>query len=160
MRRRRLAIQNKRCRFTANARDKRGFTLIEVMVTLIILALGMLASCVGIMAALDHSLMNEMRNDAMKISQEQLEAARNMPYANIALIPTPQYIARQVRKTLVTYKVEWTPYAVAQNQNPVTQLPDGMSLLQFKVSWSHKGPMDSAARWYYYYLQTIVRQTK
>ena len=78
--------------------DKRGFTLIEVMVTLIILAFGMLASVVGIMAALDHSLMNEMRNDAMKIAQEQAEAARNMPYANIQNIPPTQTITRQVRK--------------------------------------------------------------
>ena len=65
-----------------NPCDKRGFTLVEVLVTLLILAFGMLASVVGIMAALDHSLMNEMRNDAMKIAQEQEEAARNMPYAN------------------------------------------------------------------------------
>ena len=48
-----------------------------------ILAFGMLASIVGIMAALDHNLINEMRNEAIKIAQEQEEAARNMPYSNL-----------------------------------------------------------------------------
>ncbi len=52
-----------------NPCDKRGFTLVEVLVSLMILALGMLATVIGIMAALDHNLMNEMRNDAMKIAQ-------------------------------------------------------------------------------------------
>ena len=72
---------------TINPCDKRGFTLVEVLVTLLILAFGMLASIIGIMKALDYSLMDEMRNDAMKIAQEQQEAARNMDYNAIPQIP-------------------------------------------------------------------------
>jgi len=149
MRRRQLAIQNERCRFTANARDKRGFTLIEVMVTLIILAFGMLATVIGIAAALDHSLMNEMRNEAMKIAQEQENAARNMPYANIAAIPSPQTITRQVRKNLVPYTVNFkTPYTWASGAMV------GYTMVQFKVTWNFKKLPP-----FKYVLQTIVRQS-
>ena len=92
-----------------NPCDKRGFTLIEVMVTLVILAFGMLASVIGIMTALDHSMMDEMRNDAMKIAQEQQEAARNMDYnahpANSGHGAKWCQITRQVRKQLVPYTV-------------------------------------------------------
>jgi prepilin-type N-terminal cleavage/methylation domain-containing protein len=133
-----------------NPCDKRGFTLIEVMVTLVILAFGMLASIVGIMAALDHSLMNEMRNDAMKLAQEQAEAARDMPYANIQQIPTtPQTITRQVRKSLVSYTVYFSSPAVAPG---VAGTGMGMTLVQFKVQWQFKNTT------YSYILQTIVRQ--
>ena len=76
-----------------NGRDKRGFTLIEVMVSLLMLAFGLLASIIGIMAALDYSLMDEMRNDAMKIAQEQQEAARNMHYKPSSNFPTGQMSA-------------------------------------------------------------------
>ncbi len=134
---------------TINPSDKRGFTLVEVMVTLMILAFGMLASVVGIMAALDHSLMNEMRNDAMKVAQEQEEAARDMPYANISAIATPQTIWRQVRKTPVKYTVNFSTPAVAPGATGM-----GMTLVKFIVTWQFKNTT------YSYTLQTIVRQMK
>jgi len=132
---------------TMNLCDKRGFTLIEVMVTLIILAFGMLASVVGIMTALDHSLMNEMRNDAMKLAQEQAEWARNIPYTQIQNIPVSQTITRQVRKTSVAYNVKFNTLATAGAGSPT-----GMTLMQFIVQWSFKNNP------YTYTLQSIVRQ--
>jgi len=118
------------------------------MVTLMILAFGMLATVVGIMAALDHNRMNEMRNEAMKIAQEQAEAARNMPYANIQNIAGTQTIYRQLRKGTV-------PYTVNFNKPPVTTSSGsnmGMTILQFTVQWTFKNIQ------YQYVLQSIVRQ--
>jgi hypothetical protein len=125
------------------------------MVTLMILAFGMLASMVGIMAALDHSLMDEMRNDAMKLAQEQLEIARNSAYLDVKNIPQNQTIPRQVRKTTVNYNVNFQLTATVGS--PTTT---ALSLLQSTVTWNHKGPMDAAPRQYSCLLQTIVRQTK
>ena len=136
---------------TINPCDKRGFTLIEVMVTLLIMAFGLLASIIGIMSALDHSLMNEMRNDAMKLAQEQAEAARDLPYANLLTLSSiyPQTIWRQVRKTPVPYTVKFTSPAIAGAGTTT-----GMTLVQFQVQWKFKNTT------YSYVLQTIVRQTK
>jgi prepilin-type N-terminal cleavage/methylation domain-containing protein len=154
------AHKNNGLQLKAGVSAQGGFSLVEIMVSLMILAIGMLGSFVGIMSALDHGLMNEMRNDAMKIAQQQVEAARNMPYANIASIPAVQNITRQVRKTSVTYQVNFPLPTVAINQNPMGQAGDAMSLLQFTVTWTHKSPMDTSPRQYSYSLQTIVRQTK
>ena len=134
---------------TVNPSDKRGFTLVEVLVTLMILGLGMMATVVGIMSALDHNLMNEMRNDAIKIAQEQEEAARNMPYANIQNIAATQTITRQVRKTLVNYTVNFSRPSVAAGGAGM-----GMTIVQFTVNWTFKKNS------YSYVLQTIVRQMK
>lgn len=146
-----LARRNKMRRFTAGVRAERGFTLIEVMVTLIIMAFGMLASVVGIMAALDHSLMNEMRNDAMKIAQEQQEVVRNMAFAAIPQIPNILAkngpIQRLVRKTLVTYTVNCNLPA------PPAAAPGfGGRIVDFTVQWTFKGKTYSCE------LQTIVRE--
>ena len=109
----------------------------------------MLATVIGIAAALDHSLMNEMRNEAMKIAQEQQEAARNMPYANIQTIQTTQTITRQVRKNLVPYTVNFkTPYTWASGAMV------GYTMVQFTVTWNFKKLPP-----FKYVLQTIVRQS-
>lgn len=133
-----------------NPCDKRGFTLIEVMVTLVILAFGMLASVIGIMSALDHNMINEMRNEAMKIAQEQEETVRNTPYASINQnIPNTQQIYRQVRKQTVCYTVAFTPTPYISSATGI-----GMTLVQFKVTWNFKKLPQ-----FQYVLQTIVRQT-
>ena len=131
-----------------NPCDKRGFTLIEVMVTLVILAFGMLASIIGIMSALDHNMINEMRNEAMKIAQEQEEVVRNTPYASIAAIPkVTQHISRQVRKPEVLYKVTCAHSSFGGSTYGITRV-------QFTVTWTYKKlPTFS------YVLQTLVRQT-
>ena len=142
---------------TINPCDKRGFTLVEVMVTLMILAFGMLASIVGIMSALDYSLVNEMRNDAMKIAQGQEEAARDMPYANIQSIAATQTITRQVRKRSVAYTVN---FYSPSNWAAISGSNTGMRRVQFTVQWQYKNSMTNLIRNYSYVLETIVRQTK
>jgi hypothetical protein len=114
----------------------------------------MLASVIGIMKAVDYSLMDEMRNEAMKIAQEQQEAVRNMNYTAIPQLPATALsgvpITRQLRKQkAVTYTLFCTlppPPASAANV--------GGRLVDFTVKWTFKGTP------YYYDLQTIVRQSR
>lgn len=137
----------------AGTRKRGGFTLIEVMVALIVLAMGMLASVMGIMSALDQGVLDEMRSDAMKIGQEQLEAARNMPYTSIESYQWPAQITRQVGKKNVSYNVQmqFTPSNIGGNA-----AQDAM--VQFTVTWRFKPPLSGSLHTYSYVAQTIVRQ--
>jgi type IV pilus assembly protein PilV len=83
--------------------DNRGFTLVEVMVAMVLLLLGLLNSLVGLMAAADYNLTNALRQEAVRIAQEQLENMRVGPYAPIA--DNNATLQRQVRKTLQNFQV-------------------------------------------------------
>lgn len=112
---------------------------------MVILAVALLGSAMGILAALDHSLENDLRMEAIKIAQEQQEEARNMPYANIAAIPSPQTIQRQFRKTSYSFTVTTALSASALSARNV-------SLVSITVQWTVKNQSHS------YTLQTLIRQ--
>jgi type IV pilus assembly protein PilV len=117
----------------------RGFTLVEVLIAMLVLLLGMLSSLVGVMAAGDYNLGNALRNEAVKIAQEQLEDTRVGRYDSIA--PASFQIQRQVRKTPQNFQVTTT---VTTN--------DTLRQVSVNVQWTFKNRSRS------YTAETIVRQ--
>ncbi|MGC9194486.1 MAG: prepilin-type N-terminal cleavage/methylation domain-containing protein [Syntrophobacteraceae bacterium] len=141
-----------------HGRKTGGFTLVEVMVALIILALGLLGSLVGIMASLDSGSRMEIRNEAIKIAQQQQEKARDIAsanYANLGATFNAAYIVkRQVREALVTYTV--TPLVTPAPAASTCGGNCGASIVQFTVTWPDKG-LTGVNNRNTYILQTIVR---
>ena len=66
------------------ARDDRGFTLVEVMVTMLILVIGISGSIALIDGANARTLMTKEREAANALNREVIEAARSVPYAKLA----------------------------------------------------------------------------
>lgn len=131
--------------------NRKGFTLVEVMVSLIILAVGLVGSLMGIMAAVDYNQNNAIRNGAVKLAQEQQEAIRNMPFASLATIPQGEagkvIVQRQFRKSLVSYDV-------IRNLQSTNIGTNNLTLVGITVRWQFKN------RSHTYTLETMVRQTK
>lgn len=125
--------------------DRKGFTLVEVLVGMVILLLGLLGSLVGILAVVDYNANNAVRQEAVKIAQEVMEDSRNQTYGSLSLgttvLPTVQ---RQFRKWQQSYQVTRTV-----QKNPTT---DFTRKIQVTVQWTYRGRNHS------YSLESIVKR--
>jgi prepilin-type N-terminal cleavage/methylation domain-containing protein len=65
------------------ARDDRGFTLVEVMVTMLILVIGISGSIALIDGANARTLMTKEREAANALNRELIEATRSVPYTKL-----------------------------------------------------------------------------
>lgn len=64
-------------------RGQRGFTLIEVMVSVIILMVGMLGMFQAVNIALDKNLENQLRQKAIAVAEQQLNNLKGRAFSNI-----------------------------------------------------------------------------
>jgi type IV pilus assembly protein PilV len=112
--------------FRMPSRSTKGFTLIEVMIALIILAAGLLAlATMQIVSVRSNAFSSEMTYAAM-LAQGRLEDVRNMNYdAVTAYGPTTLPVDPTTKG--VAYRVEQT----VQNNTPTTD----MKTVTLKIDW-------------------------
>lgn len=99
-------------------RNQGGFTLIELMITLAVVAFGMSAMLLMQMQALKGGKQGKHRTGAAMIAQDQLERIQNMPFSDAgldvmspAVWTTPPWLANTADATLSAGEV---PVTVAQ----------------------------------------------
>ena len=61
-------------------RDKKGFTLVEVMIALVVLLLVFLALMQTALVSIDSNMKNNLRDEAANIAGMRMEQARNLRY--------------------------------------------------------------------------------
>jgi type IV pilus assembly protein PilV len=112
-----------------------GFTLIEVMITLGILAVGLLALAAMQLHSLRQGAVGRNTSVAMTIAQDQLEQFQTIPFTNTALAPgsawkTPVTVVRAPEGAPSgagqSYSVDW------RVTNEVT---DWMKRVEVRVTW-------------------------
>ena len=129
-----------------------GFTLIEALVALVILALLLLGLLAGLLTVIQYNLLNYMRDEAKNLALECAENIRNTPLSslqagnvvcnsqNFVNVDTPctnvgamvsagtaERIRRQVRNTYVDYSIGWN----------LQQVGDVMQV-QIQVCWNYR----------------------
>jgi len=62
--------------------DKKGLTLIEVMIALVILLLVSLALMQTAMVSIDANMKNVLRDEAISIAEMRMDEARNLPFTS------------------------------------------------------------------------------
>lgn len=82
-------------------RSNQGFTLIEAMVSLVILAVILLGLQAGMMTTITMNTENLLRNEAVKLAQEKIGEYR----VNGSVPDTSENVERQIRNFKVQYTV-------------------------------------------------------
>jgi prepilin-type N-terminal cleavage/methylation domain-containing protein len=110
--------------------NKKGFTLIELMIAMAILFISMTAILDFIAQYHRINLENTMRNEAMRIAEARIENLRNTNFSLLATGAEPAPgVQRIIRNLTVNYQVTWTVSPLSLNSTAV----------QVNVIWSFKG---------------------
>ncbi len=125
--------------------DKRGMTLIEVMISLFLFLVVSLAMLQTSVLTLDNNMKNTLRDEAVSIGEQMMSQARNTPFDDLSSTnPSLSAVNRHFKgsSTAVTYTPTLT----------VTTRGTDDKQVSIKLSWTWKGGT------YNHTIQTLVRR--
>ena len=111
----------------AGFEGRAGFTLIEAMVSLLILSVILLGLHTGMVTAITMNTENLLRNEAVKLAQERMDKYRIEPSSDI---PGSDSVTRQVRNSNVTYTLD-------------NNYDDSTNILDMTVEWEFQNEQHS-----------------
>lgn len=83
-----------------------AFTLVEVLVSIVILTVGLLGMLQVINLAIKTNLQNQMRNQAVTIAEEQMAREKSLPFDNIsASVEKSRNVHIPMRSAFMNYSV-------------------------------------------------------
>lgn len=115
----------------AYSNNKRGFTLLELLVALLILMVGLLGLLQGINVALQHGMKSQMSYIGAMVADQQMAQEMAKPFANVSTTGT-------VHKTFVTRQINLAMknYSVSKQGSVVSPNTTGVSI---QVNWKYRG---------------------
>ncbi len=116
--------------------NNRGFTLIEFLVATVILMVGLLGMLQGINVAMDKSMENVFRNEALLVADDLMMAKRAKAFGSLSTtIADPDWGSSGPRFTRGVYK----NYSVQQIVNTITgDYVSGTKEVVINVTWNYK----------------------
>ncbi|MDR3555482.1 MAG: prepilin-type N-terminal cleavage/methylation domain-containing protein [Syntrophobacteraceae bacterium] len=129
-----MRLNGNKERLPGGVAKRGGFTLVEVMVSMVVLALGLLASVIGIIAALNHTMLNDLRAQGIEVAQELVERVQNEPFKTFDtnhFTDFPTSVTRAVRNQSVTYNIVYS-----SARYPTTGGTHAIYSVKFVVSWN------------------------
>jgi type IV pilus assembly protein PilV len=111
-------------------RDKRGMTLIEIMISLLLLAIVAVALMQSSILVINNNIKNERRDEAVTGAEERMNESRNTPFANLSSLPATTTIYRNVR-AVINF-----PFTASLVTTPVSSTSTQVST---SVTWTYRG---------------------
>lgn len=112
--------------------NNRGFTLIEVMVAMLITLVGLLGLLQAVSVATEHNLKNGLRDEALKVGEDQMSSLWVKPFDNYSDAYTPISVPSRLRGFSKNYTVTRTT-----NKLPNAVSYDSRELI-VNVGWTYK----------------------
>lgn len=109
--------------------NKRGFTLIEVLVAFVILTVGLLGLLTTVNVAMVHNMKNAMRDEVTRIASSTMQGMRSQPFDSVVSDAAATTVASRLRSMTGQYQVRRT----------VTNLDTRSRQYQVDVVWTYKG---------------------
>ena len=109
-------------------RNKRGFTLIEVMIAFVILIIGLLGLLTTVNVAMVHNLKNATRDEVTRIASSTMQEMRSQPFDSVVSDTAATPVTSRLRSMSKQYQVRRT----------VTNLDTRSRQYQVDVTWTHK----------------------
>lgn len=108
-------------------RNKKGFTLIEVLVAICILSISMLAILEAVVITMEHNLNNVSRDESVRIAEAKMNDLRNTTFSS--LVSGSSSVTRNFRNLTRTFNIQWTISNLSANSIAIVVM----------VTWTHKG---------------------
>jgi len=109
-------------------RNKRGFTLIEVLIAFVILIIGLLGLLTTVNVAMVHNLKNATRDEVTRIASSTMQEMRSQPFDSVVSDTAATPVTSRLRSMTKQYQVRRT----------VTNLDTRSRQYQVDVTWTHK----------------------
>lgn len=114
---------------TAAICNKRGFTLVEFLVAIVILMVGLLGLLQTVNYAIAHNMTNQLRQTAIQVADERMQLEKAEGFNNILAGTVNETVQRVVNGAQYTYTVDVT------NTQTTTQTIS----IDVQVRWNYKG---------------------
>ncbi|MDQ7031263.1 MAG: prepilin-type N-terminal cleavage/methylation domain-containing protein [Desulfonauticus sp.] len=107
--------------------NNQGFSLIEVLVSMLILVILLLGTLAASLTAIDLTARSYLRDEAIKLAQSELEECRAENFDN--LLSTNSTVNLQFRNSNYVYRIE----------RQVVQQEKNLKKVTITVLWKYKG---------------------
>jgi type IV pilus assembly protein PilV len=107
--------------------NKKGFTLLELMVAIVIMTVGLLGLLATTNLAIETNTRNYLRDEAVRVGERLMSATVNQGYVNTVPGVTNQNVPVNFRSAAINYAATTT----------VTQLPSSRQI-DVQLAWTYK----------------------
>jgi prepilin-type N-terminal cleavage/methylation domain-containing protein len=129
-------------------KNNQGLTLVEVLIAMVVFLLVSLAMMQTALVGIDSNMINVLRDEAVRIAEENMISARNTPFDILVTIP-----AEPVRRDIRNRKD--FPYTVTRT---VTDHGLNNKEINIIVTWEWKDQTVANGNAYTHSITTIVRR--
>jgi type IV pilus assembly protein PilV len=109
--------------------NERGITLIEVMISFVLIMITSLALMQSTMLAYSTNIRNETRDEAVKVAEQEMITIRNTPFDLLISDPTGTAFTRNIRQ----YQASFTARRIV---NPINANNKEVDL---SIAWEYRG---------------------